>query len=378
MNLLDAFKEYVATNDVETISKALGYYPSIVKRWKAGTHAPKLDVINAFHEKVFLQNPEEKGKAQVPKTSSVLASEVSGTSLAKQETPSPVKPVIKTPPKREVKKSTWNPDAPEQAIPLAATVEKVAEVSAVKAPAVKKNIIICFPCYKTTNPATAWALFAMGLHYGKEKLGGFMELGNALIYKTRNKLADQFVESGAEWSIWLDDDIIPPIGHEGWFRWITSAPASMPKKFAEQHFIERLTSHNKTLVGGLYFGRQKTGSPMFHEGLISREAITAARGFTDQLRPTDWVATGCMLVHRQVYLDIRDAYPELAPREPAAPEGSYWGYYNPIESAGEDVSFCMRAKKAGHQAHVDLGLMCAHVGYAAYSSWNTESRFLTQ
>jgi len=45
---------------------------------------------------------------------------------------------------------------------------------------------------------------------------------------------------------------------------------------------------------------------------------------------------------------------------------------NSVLGAGEDVQFCTRAAQAGHQPHVDLGVVCAHVGGMAFGPRNTE------
>jgi len=39
--------------------------------------------------------------------------------------------------------------------------------------------------------------------------------------------------------------------------------------------------------------------------------------------------------------------------------------------SGEDVSFCLRAAAAGHQPHVDMGLICGHLGTYCYGPSNT-------
>jgi hypothetical protein len=297
MSLLAEFWEFIEKEDEKRVASALGTYPSVVGRWKAKTHTPKLEVLNKFNE---FKNGKEVSK--------------------------------------------WE----------------------------GKKVCILMPWYRTTNPATAFALFAMGVDYGN-RITGFMELGNALIYKARNKLADQFVNSNSEYAFWADDDIIFPIGRAGWFRWINQLPSSFPESFASRHSIDRLLSHNKTIVSGLYFGRQVKGQPMYHEGLRERGSNIAARSYIDELRPTDWIPTGFKLVHRSVYEDIRAKFPDLAPRKDPGPEGSHWGYYNPIGEAGEDVSFCIRAKQAGHQPYIDLGLHATHVGYMAYGAHNTKS-----
>jgi hypothetical protein len=69
-----------------------------------------------------------------------------------------------------------------------------------------------------------------------------------------------------------------------------------------------------------------------------------------------------MLVHRKVFDDIRKSHPELENDVEKT-----FNYFQPIDGAtGEDVSFCRRAKKAGHQPHIDLGLPVFHVGYKLY------------
>jgi hypothetical protein len=41
---------------------------------------------------------------------------------------------------------------------------------------------------------------------------------------------------------------------------------------------------------------------------------------------------------------------------------------------GEDVIFCRRAREAGHDVFVDLGLVAGHVGYCCYGPKNTTPR----
>ena len=43
---------------------------------------------------------------------------------------------------------------------------------------------------------------------------------------------------------------------------------------------------------------------------------------------------------------------------------------------GEDVSFCLRAAAAGHQPHVDMGLVCGHLGHFCYGPRSTYARGL--
>jgi hypothetical protein len=64
-------------------------------------------------------------------------------------------------------------------------------------------------------------------------------------------------------------------------------------------------------------------------------------------------------------------FPELAP----SGKRKYWNFFLPTDQQGEDAAFCSRAKEAGHDAFVDLGLECLHVGYACYAGHNTTPKF---
>lgn len=222
-----------------------------------------------------------------------------------------------------------------------------------------RDIFVGFPCYKTTNPVTAFAMIAMALDFGKDKIRFDMSIGDAMIYHSRNKIAHKFLETDAKWLLMMDDDIIPCIGRPNWMRSVVSNARTLPDAPLQRHVLQRLIGANKTLIGGAYFGRQKDAPLMCSDRSLEQKA----RAYQDEVAPVDWVATGCMLVHRKVFDDIKEKYPELA----SPIQNGEFDYFHPINSAtGEDVSFCKRAKAAGHQPHIDLGLPVFHVGYACY------------
>jgi hypothetical protein len=222
-----------------------------------------------------------------------------------------------------------------------------------------RDIFVGFPCYKTTNPVTAFALLAMALDFGKDKIRFDMSIGDAMIYHSRNKIAQKFLETDAKWLLMIDDDIIPCIGRPNWMRSTVSNARTLPDAPLQRHVLQRLIGSGKTLIGGAYFGRQQ-GAPLM---CSDRSLEPKARAYQDEVAPVDWVATGCMLVHRKVFQDIEEKFPEL--KSPIA--NGEFDFFHPINSkTGEDVSFCKRAKEAGHQPHIDLGLPVFHVGYACY------------
>jgi hypothetical protein len=223
-----------------------------------------------------------------------------------------------------------------------------------------RDIMVGFPCYKTTSPVSAFILTAIALDFGREKIRFEMAIGDAIIAHARNRIAHKFLETDAKWLLMLDDDILASIGRPAWLRHWVQGARNVPEGPLQRHIVHRLIGSGKTLVGGAYFGRQEGGPLMCSDqGLYSR-----AKAYEDAVVPVDWVATGAMLVHRSVFDDIRGKFGDSLKIN--VPDYEY-DYFRHIDGAhGEDVSFCKRAKEAGHQPHIDLGTPIFHLGYKTY------------
>jgi hypothetical protein len=224
-----------------------------------------------------------------------------------------------------------------------------------------------------------------------------LDFGDAFIAHSRNKLVDSYLATGIEYLLKVDDDMILPFGNAPLFKSFTGFDY-LPDRCAGFNSVSRLLSHGKTLVGGLYFDRWGRGTPVYGEGADPQEAEFARRAPHDILKPTRWVGTGAMLIHRSVFLDIEKEFPYLA-RNPDTKKGGQWftsGEHDVMSAVdsllglddvsdpweaiarlrnarelsrrnsnlgiGEDVQFCVRAKQAGHQPYVDMSLVCGHLG----------------
>lgn len=286
-----------------------------------------------------------------------------------------------------------------------------------------KNVVILQPFYKQVHPVTHFSLLGL---LDRAKMGALMRHNDAFIWHARNVLADQFLESGCPWSFWVDDDVILPFGNPGWFNHFTGF--NFPEKYAGKHILNSLLSHNKSIVGAVYFGRNPKGRAMFYEAMLNTpeslaENARVHQGPIDELKPVRWCATGALLVHRQVYLDLRKHFPHLAPKHPTEP----WHYFTNANDAavkrinslseelslahqhvkagkmgldevdqllenvrrqieetkaddlnfsrlqqGEDQTFGIRAGLAGHQSYVDLSVHCGHIGSTCFGAHNTK------
>jgi hypothetical protein len=287
------------------------------------------------------------------------------------------------------------------------------EVASVVSPAFQtvnvsgKKVMLTMPWLKHTNPMTAFSV--MGL-FDRRRTGRLLNYGDAMVVHSRNTCADLFLSSELDFMLSIDDDMIVPFGDSRWFNAHTGFDLSEP--FSKFNAMDRLLASGKTLVGGLYWGRHRTGKCMYCEAAQNpQEAEFARKAPMDLVKPTRWVATGCMLIHRSVFLDIEKKFPRLARR--ADGHGGQW--FSPSEhtamegieelrrllssgthsaeksyaaqvmvekiaaearsraslGTGEDVIFCHRAKEAGHQPFVDLGCLCGHIGSCCYGPKNT-------
>lgn len=242
-----------------------------------------------------------------------------------------------------------------------------------------KDLRVSCPFHKFTNPATAFAMIALALDYGPERIGFLPALGDARIANSRNRLSTMFMDTNAPWLLMLDDDIIPTVGRPQFTRdFIGATQEEVPDKVLAVHVVQRLMESaqngGRKLIGATYFGRRKYSPAMFKEGIDNPAAYQAAKSVSGQVMATEWVATGCMLIHRDVFTAIQNTHPELAPNQ----ERANWDYFQEGvgESGGEDVMFCKRARKAGIQPYVDTGAQCFHVGLQAFGFHNTENKMV--
>jgi hypothetical protein len=272
----------------------------------------------------------------------------------------------------------------------------------------QKKVMVVLPWWKQVSPITA---FCVAQLIDRRRATSMLNFGDAFVAHSRNSCVDVFLGTECEWYLTIDDDMVVPFGNSAWFKAHTRFD-DFPEQFLKLNAMDRLLSHKKTLVGALYFGRHHHGPPVYNEaGALPQEAAFARKAPHDLVKPTRWVGTGCMLIHRTVFEDIERQFPRLA--RGANGKGGNWftsteaslvdqirllrdqlqdgpldgnkAYtaLSGIEAAltraqvenslgfGEDVSFCLRAAAAGHQPYVDMGLVCGHLGHFCYGPRTT-------
>lgn len=188
----------------------------------------------------------------------------------------------------------------------------------------------------------------------------------------RNALAASFLRGPCEWSFWLDGDTITPTGNAEWFKRYAEMP-DLPDVFAGMNTIHRLLAHKKDFVSVCYVDRKNGDTPQFGGGNTPEMRAEVKRGPRDKLIEVPWTGFGGVLIHRRVFEDIIRTQGDEIRMKPDSALGKKFGYeysfFHPLdlETCGDDIPLCARARKAGHKIHVDLALMAGHVGDRVYS-----------
>lgn len=219
-----------------------------------------------------------------------------------------------------------------------------------------RDVCLCLPVYQDVPQAHYFTMMCTVMRY---RMALRMEFrgDDSMITRSRNHLAKRFLDTGATWSIWFDSDMVFPYGHAGSYMTITNM-RNVPEKYLGMHTIERLISHGKSVVGGCYWDRRGGGRLIAGGGGAITNPIPS-----DMLHGIGFVGTGCLAVHRQVFLDIAKKFPDTLSENGFGNEA---GFFTNIQTnermLGEDESFAKRATDSGHPTYLDLGLLCGHVG----------------
>lgn len=265
-----------------------------------------------------------------------------------------------------------------------------------------KKVMLALPWGKMTHPITS---FCAAQLMDRRRTTTALNFGDAFVAHSRNSIADLFLSGPCEYLLTIDDDMVVPFGHAAWFKAHTRWK-NYPEPFASFNALDRLLSHGKTLIGAVYKGRYEEANFVYGEGPQPKQREYVESGPRNEIRPTRWVGTGCMLIHRSVFEDIEKKFPRLA--RGADAKGGQWfsssehsamdlidrvrkmlsegvmdgtkamKAYEMLEGGvqearsqstlgmGEDVQFCVRARAAGHQPYVDFGLRVGHIGHKVY------------
>ena len=188
--------------------------------------------------------------------------------------------------------------------------------------------LIAVPCMDTVQTEFAHSLVQM-------KIVGTVQYAFqscSLVYKSRNELANVAVESGADYVLWFDSDMVFP-------------STIMVDLMADME--------GRDIVSGVYHMRRPPFKPVIwktlRQGLIPSENINEDYDDypKDGIFEIDGCGFGCVMMRTSILQTIVDRYHDL---------------FGPLPGYGEDLSFCVRAKSCGFKIHCDPKLQLGHKG----------------
>jgi predicted O-methyltransferase YrrM len=125
--------------------------------------------------------------------------------------------------------------------------------------------------------------------------------------------------------------------------------------------LERLLSHDKDIVGGLYYKKGEPHCPLVYEK--TKMDYECIQNPPTELFECDGLGTGFLLIKQKVLKDLfnkdfakKNGFPFNFMQKP---DGNF---------IGEDLAFCLRAKKKGYKVWCDPTIPIKHIGLGVYDS----------
>lgn len=196
----------------------------------------------------------------------------------------------------------------------------------------EKKILIAVPCMDMVSARFAQCLTTL------KKIGKCTVsfLIGSLVYDSRNKLAAMALDMEADYILWFDSDMV-------------FEPDTL------ERMMKVLDEHSEIdVLSGLYFRRGHPFTPVLFGKLERKEDGTleheGVENMPESLFEVAGCGFGCVLMRTDMLLDI------------AAKEGGgVW--FTPFLTAGEDASFCIRARENGYKIYCDPDISLGHMAY---------------
>lgn len=226
-----------------------------------------------------------------------------------------------------------------------------------------RRTMIMMPSIGSINSSVVFAICAL---LRQNRHIGFINISDTVIQRARNLCVAEFLRTGAEFSLWIDSDVVVPFGDmtPGFFYDRLKVPnAKASPKSISVNIESRLRSHGRSIVGAIYRQRVEGGKLVTAPHIGKQDALMAQidEGPSDSVIRVDFVATGCAMIRRDVYTDIMEKFPERL-----GTDGVFDFFGHDCGKGGEDIAFCKLAAEAGHGSYLDLLPRCAHIGNMAF------------
>ena len=192
------------------------------------------------------------------------------------------------------------------------------------------KILLGMPCVKNIPTKTVISL----LQTVQKGVVDPMIVEGSLIYDARDTIAKYAVDNGYDYILYADSDMV----------------------FCSDD-LKRLVDHNTDIVSGLYVTRRGENKNVCYSKVITRRRFPyrAPELIADTLSSGYAAVAACgfgfCLIKCSVVKSMLKRYKSL---------------FEPKWGVGEDIAFCIRAKRSGYKIYVDRDVKLGHIGESVY------------
>lgn len=192
------------------------------------------------------------------------------------------------------------------------------------------KILLGMPCMRTIPYKTTVSL----LNTAKKGFVEPMLVEGSLIYDARDTIAEFAVKNGFDYVLYADSDMV-----------FTS------------NDVNALLEHDADIVSGLYVSRNGENRNVAYSQIIQRRRfpyrepkLIVDSGVTGYAEIAA-CGFGFCLIKTEVIKSMAKRYKSL---------------FEPFGGVGEDIAFCIRAKRCGYKIMIDRDVKLGHVGEMVY------------
>lgn len=172
----------------------------------------------------------------------------------------------------------------------------------------------------------------LSLQFPKDHIIKYHMIGSCLIYDARDKIIEFAIKEEADWAFFLDSDMVLP-----------------------NDTLIKLEKLNVPISTGMAFKRIPPFQPCFYTKVdINKETLEpyleSPIRFPEQgILECQGLGMACCMIRKEVWENSGEII------------NNKKTWFFPYTSIGEDLSFCLRARKAGFKMYVDLSVNVGHV-----------------
>jgi len=201
-----------------------------------------------------------------------------------------------------------------------------------------KTRVLCYiPVHRNVEAMNALCLLELmkyEINRGEVDLHICFLVGESLIQRARNTIANKFLRSKYDYLLMIDSDII-----------------------FKKEVLQQLLSHNKPLIGANYV----------HKNTMKRWA-GKPDDFDEELSPASFIPTGMILIKRNT-LDLlkeRIDVPTYKTSESLKEYGFFNCFIDNNILLSEDWAFSKRCEQAKIKGYIDNTIQLGHIGQKIY------------